>query len=232
MERLTTHTHTYECRWFIGEPWQRGHNRQKCICGTAWRLNGTKWAIIQNSMLGPELKRGFPPACWARGLRGRGCPTSAAFDGVLTSGLPPLPPVPRPPPCGFFLFLLFLLLPARTYSHTVTRKNLGPFLLWLGPLFRHKDTKQLYGTGDSNGNSNGLWRALFTHSRDTSNYTGPPLFCPPAPLRLSWEDAYQCEEVTSGNANSIWGACTLAVHLQHGICGNKQWAGAGVFRNN
>lgn len=54
-----THTHT-RCRWFMGEPWQRGHNRQKCICGTAWRLNGTKWAIIQNSMLGPELKRGFP----------------------------------------------------------------------------------------------------------------------------------------------------------------------------
>lgn len=147
MERLSTHTHTHECRWFMGEPWQHGHNRQKCICGTAWRLNGTKWAIIQNSMLGPELKRGFPwpveQEDWGEGAVPHLPPLMVCLQVVS----PPPFCLPRPPPCGFFLFLLFLLLPARTYSHTVTRKNLGPFLSWLGPLFRHKDTKQLYGTG-------------------------------------------------------------------------------------
>lgn len=42
---------------------------------------------------------------------------------------------------------------------------------------------------------------------------------------VSWEDSYQCEEVTDGNANLIWGACSLLFIfcLQwQGICSNER----------
>lgn len=56
-----------------------------------------------------------------------------------------IPPPPCPLPRGFLLFLLSLLLPERTYSHTVTRMNMGPFCRDFVH-FHCRDTQQLSGT--------------------------------------------------------------------------------------
>lgn len=171
-------------------------------------------------------------------MRGRSSPTSAAFDGAVT------PPVLFL--VVFLIFLLFLPLPEKTYSHTVTRENLGPFCRD-SVHFHRRDTQQLYGSaggglrGVRGSPSQGtpspptplfpfsptppplaqlctvlqitdkLWQMgsgkWVLHSRDTSNYTGAPL-ASSAPC-VPWEGSYQCEEVTEGNANLTWGACTL-----------------------
>lgn len=57
--------------------------------------------------------------------RSEGSSTSAAFDGAVASSPPPLPLDLLS--VVFLLFLLFLLPPERTHSHTVTRRNLGSF---------------------------------------------------------------------------------------------------------
>lgn len=215
---------------------QCGHNTQTCICGMVWRLNGTKWAIIWNSMLG--LKPRFP-CLLSRGTEGKDQSHIYRLWWCSYKWFP-LPPAFFP--VVFLRFLLFLLLPERTYSHTVTRKNLGPFCRDCVH-FHRWDTQQLYvSAGGEFGRVRG----------STSRGTSPPHPRPPPPLsQLStdlqitdklwqmgsgkwflhthvisaiilvfpsslhsapcvyWEGSYQCEEVTEGNANLTWGACTL-----------------------
>lgn len=220
-----------------GNLWQCGHNMQKSMCGKAWRLNGTKWAIIWNSTLGLKPKGGVFPLSLKQGNRGEGA----------VPHLPPLmvqlqvTPLLLILPAVFLLFLLFLRLPERTCSHTVTRVNLGPFCRDCVH-FHRRDTQQLYGSAGGE-----VGRVRGSPSRGTSTPSAPPtlsqlsagfhitdkhwqmgsgkwflhthvisaikLVLPSSvhsgPPCVSWEASYQCGEVAEGNANLTWGACTL-----------------------
>lgn len=152
----------------------------------------------------------------------------------------------------FFLLLLFLLLPERTYSHTITRGNLAPFCRD-SVHFHHRDTEQLYGfaggkvRGERGSSSRGtlppaytlpqlstvlqitdkLWQMgsgkciLHTHVTPLITLLPPPR----ALLQVPREGPYQCEEVTEGNANLTWGACSLlfiSCLLWQEICSSRR----------
>lgn len=198
-----------------------------------------------------QSKRGFP--CLKQENRGEGAVPHLLPLMVQLQVIPP-PPLP----CGFLLFLLFPLLPERTYSHTVTRMNLGPFCCDF-VRFHRKDTKQLCGTGGGevgrvrgspsqrdphphlcprplqSSTTDKLWQMgsgeCFLHTHVITAITLVLLSSPHSDSCVSWEESYQCEEVPDGNANLIWGACTLLFIVCLHDKGFAAVSGAGIFCN-
>lgn len=223
------------------KPWQCGHNTQKYICGTAWRLNGTKWAIFQ--MLGHNPKGGFPHPL-SKGTKGKGqshiyCLWWCSYKWF------PLPLFPAVSSSSYSHFFskrhIPTLWPEGIWVLSVvklsafTAKIPNSFMALVGAKLEGQEACHPKGIPTPTSvpdlyslpqqiKSNGFWWVLFTHSRDISNCTGAPLLLPHCLLRLVG--------VILSMRRSHWRKCQLnlrslntAVHLMstwQGIC-SSEW---------
>lgn len=226
MERLITHMNAGD----LWKPWQCGHNTQTCVCGMVWRLNGTKWAIIQNSM--PRLHpKGCFPCFLSKGTEAKGQSHIYCLWWCCDSWFP-LP------------LILFPIISSSPYYYCVFLRGhiptLWPDWIWvLSVVTLSTSTAEipnsfmpLSGGSSSQGTptslpvfliTDKLWQMgsgeclLHTHMISAITLVLPP--SPHSAPRVSREDSYQCEEVTDGNASLIWRACTLLFIF------SRQWQG-------
>lgn len=225
-----------ECWWFMGNCDSVVITRRTVGCGMAWRLKGTKWAIIWNSTLGLRPKGGFP-CLWSEGTEGKALSHIHRLWWCSCKAIASSPFVLFP-----LVFLFVFIFPASSWEDIFPHcdhNESGSSLCRDCVHFHRKDTQRLYGSarGGKVGGVRGstslrtrpllsqlstvvhitdkLWQMgsgkwfLHTHVISAITLVLPPRgsLCPPP--HVFWEVSYQCEEVTEGNANLSWGACTL-----------------------